>query len=108
MTKIKKIWLVWVVIVVLMSSSGSVAYAGFKLEKDKMLHIAVSAIIYDVAYIYCEDSELDKFSSFCYATLVTAAAGILKEEMDDVFDHDDLLADGIGWALGVAMIELQF
>jgi hypothetical protein len=108
MNRIKKICLILLIIGVLSGSFSRLAEAGFKLERDKIAHIVVSAVIYDVAYIYCQDQGLSKFSSFCYATLVTAAAGILKEEMDDVFDHDDLLADGIGWALGVATIELQF
>jgi len=91
-----------------MTSPIKVAEASFKLARDKIAHIVVSAAIYDVAYLYCEDQGLNKFSCFCYATLATTAAGLLKEEMDDVFDHDDLLADGIGWGLGIAIMEIDF
>ncbi|MEW6095498.1 MAG: hypothetical protein AB1567_03085 [bacterium] len=108
MSKIKKISLVLLVMGILMNSSVKVSEASFQLEQDKIAHIVVSAVIYDVAYTYCEDQGLSKFSSFCYATLVTAGAGILKEEMDDVFDHEDLLADGIGLVLGIAVIEIEF
>ena len=108
MGSIKKIWLVLLVMGILFSSSARVSEASFKLEGDKVAHIVVSALIYDVAYLYCENQDLDRLHCFCYATLATAAAGIFKEEMDDVFDHDDLLADGIGLVLGIAVIELQF
>lgn len=108
MSKIKKICLILVIMGISMSSFVRISEASFKLERDKVAHIVISAVIYNSAYLYCENYGLDKFSSFCYATLVTAAAGIFKEEMDDVFDHDDLLADGIGLALGIAMIEIQF
>lgn len=108
MSKIKKICLVLVIMGILMNSFVRISEAGFKLERDKITHIVVSAVIYNTAYLYCENQGLDKFSSFCYATLVTATAGIFKEEMDDVFDHYDLLADGIGLALGIAVINIQF
>jgi len=108
MSKIKKICLVFITMSIWMSSSVKVSEASFKLASDKIAHIVVSAVIYDSAYLYCEEQGLSKFSSFCYATLATAAAGLLKEEMDDIFDHDDLLADGIGWGLGIAIMEIEF
>lgn len=108
MGHVKKIWLVLLIMGILISSSVRVSEAGFKLEGDKVAHIIVSAVIYNAAYLYCENQDLDRFHCFCYATLVTTAAGIFKEEIDDVFDHDDLLADGIGLALGITVIELQF
>ncbi len=108
MSNVKKVCLVLIIMGILMNSFVRISEAGFKLERDKVAHIVVSAVIYNGAYLYCENQGLDKFSSFCYATLATAAAGIFKEEMDDVFDHDDLLADGIGLALGIAVIEIQF
>ncbi|MFH1562520.1 MAG: hypothetical protein ABIF11_03760 [Nitrospirota bacterium] len=108
MNNIKKIGLSLLVMGILINSSVKVSEASFKLEGDKVAHIVVSAVIYNAAYLYCENQELDRLHCFCYATLATVAAGIFKEEMDDVFDHDDLLADGIGLALGIAIIELQF
>ncbi len=108
MSSVKKIWLILLVMGILMSSSAKISEAKFKLEGDKVAHIVVSALIYDAAYLYCENQDLDRLHCFCYATLATVAAGIFKEEMDDVFDHDDLIADGIGLAIGIAVIELQF
>jgi len=108
MNTIKKVCLILIIIGILMTSSIRMSEASFKLESDKIAHIVVSAVIYDVAYLYCENQGLDRFQSVCYATLATAAAGIFKEEMDEVFDHDDLLADGIGLALGIGMIEIEF
>ncbi|MEW6608734.1 MAG: hypothetical protein AB1414_15025 [bacterium] len=108
MCQIKKIPVVLLLIGFLMSNFVRVSEAKFKLEKDKIAHIVVSAVIYDATYLYCENRGLSKFSSFCYASLATAAAGIIKEEMNDVFDHEDLLADGIGWGLGIAIMEIEF
>lgn len=108
MCQIKKALIGLLVMGILISSSVKASQAGFKLEEDKIAHIVVSAVIYNCAYLYCEDKGLDKFHSFCYATLATVAAGVFKEEMDDVFDHDDLLADGIGLTLGIAVVQLQF
>lgn len=70
------------------------------IDNDKMAHMAVS---YGLSYT---GMQLTKPEHRWLPPLLTFAAGILKECLDDHFDGKDVLANGIG--VGASIIVIQF
>lgn len=70
------------------------------IDNDKMVHMAVS---YGLSYT---GMQLTKPEHRWLPPLLTFAAGILKECLDDHFDGKDVLANGIG--VGASIIVIQF
>ena len=63
------------------------------IERDKVKHFAVSAVIGGASQYY--------FNNWRYSSAVCLSVGIVKELTDSTIDHKDLLANALGCATGV-------
>lgn len=70
------------------------------IDNDKMAHIAVS---YGLSYT---GMQLAPEGKKWLAPVITFAAGLLKECIDDRVDGKDILANGLG--IGLSVVAIQF
>jgi len=97
----KKFLLIFVILLI------AVNLFSFEYKSDKVTHSFISAGINTASYIglkyYTEQKPLTiALESFA----ITAAIGVTKELTDSYFSTDDLIADGIGWAVSASCLAL--
>jgi len=97
----KKIMLVLLLILL------SVSLFGFEYKADKVMHTSCAFMINTSSYIalkyYTEQKPLTiVIESFA----ITASFGLAKELSDAEISTDDLVADGIGWAVSASCLAL--
>ena len=81
-----------------------VAVPSWGLDRDKELHLGVSALISGVSYgMFRQVEGMNQHDAYMSAVGVTLAVGLLKELTDEKVDRGDLVADAAGALVGPMM-----
>lgn len=72
-------------------------------QRDKQLHLGVSAAISGAVYTTLRLKGASRLKSAGVAALMSMWCGTVKELTDEKFDWQDMQADAIGTSIGVSL-----
>ena len=106
---LKRILLVLLLTMSINANSYDQPNESFFMQKDKILHMGVSAFVGIAGTALChQEFGLTAGQSWWCGMGAALIVGAAKEFNDTNFDNMDLLADGIGGAIGSSFLYYQY